>query len=493
MSKSQKKPIVKPATRERGEARYFHGRKGILDDFKELLGRAKKGNSGTSLLIQAAPGAGKTALLHECARIARAQRWQIARIKLRDLWHTNTLLQSLGREKETRHKEVTREGNLNLSGGIGDVGNVAISGGRSSTSTSAERTTLEVLKDKKGSLLLVLDEAQRLALTQPEHTEMISDFLDAIHNGGVGRPVILIAAGLGATAAAFDSLGISRFDPGCHINLGPLKPEAERRVIEDWLKLEGRAKGDPAPWIDAIARETHGWPQHIMAYSWPALKQLKSTGGELTPEGLKTILKEGRKGRIRFYEARTQGLFKKERQCIARAVAGMEPDGNLDKDTIITSLRKEFSKDEAEVIFKRALHKGVLDARGDSYVIPIPSMHDWLVSNYAPELKRTPKFNWYLVARITNSEIKARTDECTFNEDPAILLPQLTSDALKRLPPPLGEQEWVFDAVDVDTQDVIWTVAGHDKTVGHSDNPFDPPPGEFPLGHSPDPDRDIER
>ncbi len=32
----------------------------------------------------------------------------------------------------------------------------------------------------------------------------------------------------------------------------------ERVVIQDWLQLEGRAKGDPTPWIDAIARETHG-------------------------------------------------------------------------------------------------------------------------------------------------------------------------------------------------------------------------------------------
>ena len=471
MSKSQKKPIVKPATRERGEARYFHGRVKILDDFKELLGRAKKGNSGTSLLIQAAPGAGKTALLHECARIARAQRWQIARIKLRDLWHTNTLLQSLGREKETRHKEVTREGNLNLSGGIGDVGNVAISGGRSSTSTSAERTTLEVLKDKKGSLLLVLDEAQRLALTQPEHTEMISDFLDAIHNGGVGRPVILIAAGLGATAAAFDSLGISRFDPGCHINLGPLSEGASRAVIQDWLIEEGGAKGDPALWIDAIAHETHGWPQHIMAYAWPALKQLKSTGGELTPEGLKTILKEGRKGRIEFYEARVAKFESRELHCIANAVADVKPGERVSKEKVMDSLLQTFSKDEAEVIFKRALHKGVLDKRKNDYVIPIPSMHDWLVSNYALALKRTPKFNWYLVARMTNSEVKARAYECTFNEDPAILLPQLTSDALKRLPSPLSGQEWVFDAVDADTGDVIWTTAGeNNNTMGALDS-----------------------
>ena len=383
MSKSQKKPIVKPATRERGEARYFHGRVKILDDFKELLGRAKKGNSGTSILIQAAPGAGKTALLHECARIARAQRWQTARIKLRDLWHTNTLLQSLGREKETRHKEVTREGNLNLSGGIGDVGNVAISGGRSSTSTSAERTTLEVLKDKKGSLLLVLDEAQKLALTQTEHTEMISDFLDAIHNGYMGRPVILIAAGLGATAAAFDSLGISRFDPGCHINLGPLSEGASRAVIQDWLIEEGGAKGNPALWIDAIAHETNGWPQHIMAYAWPALKQLKSTGGDFTPEGLKTVLKEGRAGRIEFYEARTRGIPGEQLHCIARVVAGVPSGTSVAKMDLMASLRLDYNHDTAEKIFTLALHKGILDERKNRYVVPIPSMHDWLVDNFA--------------------------------------------------------------------------------------------------------------
>ncbi len=200
------------------------------------------------------------------------------------------------------------------------------------------------------------------------------------------------------------------------------------------------------------------------------------------------MLKEGRAGRIRFYEARTQGLFKKERQCIARAVAGMESGGNLDKGMIITSLRKEFCKDEAEVIFKRALHKGVLDARGDSFVILIPSMHDWLVSNYALELKRTPKFNWYLVARMTDSEIKARAYECTFNEDPAILLPQLTSDALKRLSSPIGGQEWVFDAVDADTENVIWTAADHNKTMGPSAPTHDQGTSIPPLGPLPDPD-----
>ena len=383
MSKSQKKPIVKPATRERGEARYFHGRVKILADFKELLGRAKAGNSGTSILIQAAPGAGKTALLAECARLAGGQRWQTARIKLRDLWHTNTLLQSLGREKETRQKDVTREGNLNVSGGIGDVGKLSFSAGRSSTATYAERTTLEVLKNQKGNLLLVLDEAQKLALTQPGHAEMICDFLDAIHNGEVGRPVILIAAGLGATVTIFDSLGISRFNTGNQINLEPLSEGSGRAVIQDWLMEEGGAKGDPAPWIHAIARETHGWPQHIMAYVWPALKQLKSTGGKLTPEGLKTVLKEGRKGRIEFYEARTRGIPEEQLHCIARVIACAPSGSSVTKMDIIASLRMDYNPDMAEKIFTLALHKGILDERENRYVVPIPSMHDWLVDNFS--------------------------------------------------------------------------------------------------------------
>ncbi len=457
MGKSQKKPIVKPATRERGEARYFHGRVKILDDFKELLGRAKKGNSGTSILIQAAPGAGKTALLHECARLARAQRWQTAEIAPDELFDPAELSKSLRLPLPAKRQETKMGGNVQVLH-------------RESTSEHYPPTTLDILESGRKPLLLLLDEAQTTAAVIPrsrhEQFTIALKFVKAVHDGKVGRPVILIAAGLGATSAAFKSLGISRIDPGCRINLEPLSEASRRTVIQDWLLEEGGAKGDPAPWIHAIVRETHGWPQHIMAYVWPALKQLKLTEGELTPEGLKTVLEEGRKGRIEFYEARVTEFESKELHCIANAVADVKPGERVSKEKVMDSLLQTFSEDKAEVIFKRALHKGVLDKRKNDYIIPIPSMHDWLVSNYALELKRTPKFNWYLVAWMTNSEVKARAYECTFNEDPAILLPQLTSDALKRLPSPISGQEWVFDAVDADTEDVIWTTAGDNKTMG---------------------------
>ncbi len=384
MSKPQKSPTVKPATLERGEARYFHGRVKILDDFKELLGRAKAGNSGTSVLIQAAPGAGKTALLYECARLARAQRWQTAKIQLDALWNPTTLLQSLGRKKKAKQKERGWSGKLEGGVALPGGGNVKGSEGYESRKKSALRNTLDVLKDGDGALLLTLDEAQILAkFTPSEQKHRVIIILDAIHNGGVERPVILIAAGLGATAAAFDSLGISRFDAGCQINLGPLGEGPRRAVIQDWLLEEGGVKGDPAPWIDAIAVETHGWPQHIMAYVWPALKQLELTEGELTSEGLKTVLKEGRMGRIRFYEARAQNFPREQLHCIARVIAYAPSGTSIAKMDIIASLRLDYDHDTAEKIFTLALHKGILDERKNRYVVPIPSMHDWLVDNFA--------------------------------------------------------------------------------------------------------------
>ncbi len=92
MSKSQPPSSSQPCW---GEARYFHGRVKILDDFKELLDRAKDRNSGTSVLIQAAPGAGKTALLYECVRIAGGRGYAVAEVEPTWFLDPKTLYKSI--------------------------------------------------------------------------------------------------------------------------------------------------------------------------------------------------------------------------------------------------------------------------------------------------------------------------------------------------------------------------------------------------------------
>lgn len=38
---------------------------------------------------------------------------------------------------------------------------------------------------------------------------------------------------------------------------------------------------------------------------------------------------------------------------------------------------------QADKLFRRAARQGAIDERRGRYVIPVPSMQDWLVSNYA--------------------------------------------------------------------------------------------------------------
>ena len=57
----------------------------------------------------------------------------------------------------------------------------------------------------------------------------------------------------------------------------------------------------------------------------------------------------------------------------------------------MSSLAQDLGPDEAEDLFNRAWNKGLLDERDGRYVIPIPSMQDWLVSNYAPEQIKFPQ------------------------------------------------------------------------------------------------------
>ncbi len=162
-----------------------------------------------------------------------------------------------------------------------------------------------------------------------------------------------------------------------------MEKEAEHAVLHDWLKKEGGAKGDPAEWIHAIARETHGWPQHIVSYVELALKQLLADKRIMTTEGINTVLKAGRVSRTRYYEQRTRGFYREHIHCLARVFADVPIGGSTSYTMIISSLTQECNREEAEEIFHRAKQKGILDERENSYVIPIPSMQNWLVSKYA--------------------------------------------------------------------------------------------------------------
>ena len=377
----QRHPPVTAAF-DRGPAKYFHGRKRILSDFNELIARANLTDSGTTFLIQGAPGAGKTALLAESERLAQTSEWETTEISSAALWDPNELQQSL------KLRRTWKVGGGSARVGISGIGEAEINAERS------PQTIKNLLRGgKKPPLLLILDEAQTLGLKDEIPADQINTVrhvLNTIHNGKLDRPVILIAAGLGTTADAFGTLGISRFAAGAFVELGALDKEAERAVLHDWLTKDGEVRGNPIAWIDTITQETHGWPQHILSYVKPALDQLHADKGVMTAEGLSVVLEAGRIFRSEYYEHRTQGFSTKQRHSLAKIFANVPLGGRLDIEDIMMSLTQDHGSEKAKKIFHQALYKGVLYRYRGDYSIPIPSMHDWLVSNYAREQIKFP-------------------------------------------------------------------------------------------------------
>ena len=370
-----KAPAI-PMVFDRGKAKYFHGRTQILETFIKLIEMSGQEKTGTTFLIQGAPGAGKTAILAECARIVKNRQWNIAPIHPSDLWLPDQLQQVLYPGRESRVTSKT-----------GELGFVGMAKGE----VTAERipdTTLSLLRNGPSPLLLLMDEAQRLgsidALSRGE-AYAAERTIDAIHNGGIKKPILLLAAGLGRTKEMFQTFGISRFGGGAFVELGALDQKSAHAVLYDWLTRDGGAKGNPAPWIHAIAEETHGWPQHILAYVQPALEQLRLDEGAMLPEGLKVVLEKGRAARAAYYEHRADGLRIEMRESLARPFREIPPGGPLRYEEIMGSLTQDFSTDQADTIFRRAEGKGIISSRAGVYTIPIPSMHNWLVSKYALE------------------------------------------------------------------------------------------------------------
>lgn len=361
---------------DRGPARYFHGRKKILRNFNELLQYASEKTWGTIFLIQGAPGAGKSALLHECEKLAESSGWKTSRIHAPALWDLDELSQSL----DSRRK-------LNVEGGAAKIAIPGIA--EAGVSAELPPQTVEGLLQKgKAPLLLILDEAQVLGTTNRpsgEQAKIASNVLDVVHNGTLGRPVVLIAGGLGTTLKSFEELGISMFAEDCFVELGALSRKSERAVIQDWLNKEGRAKGDPTAWIDAIAKETQGWPRHVQSYSKRAADYLEARDGTMTVNGLRAVLKAGQKGRAVYYKQRVDRFRGDQIRCLAMSMAGVPQGKPAEFKDIMSLLVNEYGESKAKELFDRFIEKGLLEESGIGYAVPIPSMHTWLTEEYASE------------------------------------------------------------------------------------------------------------
>lgn len=365
-----------PFILDRGRAEFFHGRRTILAHFQRTCEGAIRVKGGTTFLVHGAPGAGKTALLSECADAAARNGWLVAP----DVVHL-----AFADERRMKHE-------------MAELRTLQTKDGEDVYTDVPQRAKgwrpFQVLADGDQPLLLVTDEAQNLRIlsdrptTDPEKAVAV-ETLSKIHNGKLRRPVILLAGGLSDTESVFANLGIARFAGGCNNTLGALNDEDTRAVIHDWLIHRGEVLEDTTKWVDAIAQDTHGWPQHIIVYVGHALGRLSLDGRMMTSKGLAHVLKQGRRGRERYYRKRISSFNPVELTALAKALQAAGPGDHVCQHSIVQSLLATYPYEEAIRLFNLSVHKGVLskDQGRDDYSIPIPSMRNWLDRVYgSPQL-----------------------------------------------------------------------------------------------------------
>ena len=355
---------------DRGATKHFRGRTVILDGFEGALRKIHHQKKGTTYLIEGPPGVGKTALLDQCIKRAWKNKWYVVEIGVPALYDPQAFKTALGESIKYNPPKV--------GGKIGIADILSLWAEKSPATQSVE----QMIKNGVPSLMLVLDEAQYLAEAKfpsvSQETE-IRDLIKLIHNGGMGRSVLLLAAGLRTTRQGFTRMGVSRFAEGYLAQLDRLGEESERAILKSWLVKGGKANSPVDEWIEKISRETHKWPSHIASYGNHGENVLKENKGRVTPEGLKEILRRGRKGRTIYYRQRMQGIKPHETLAFALTLEDLRIKNIFTSPSLLGRLEEMEGIKDAEALLKKLENEGVIQADDINYSIPIPSMRTWFV------------------------------------------------------------------------------------------------------------------
>ncbi len=365
--------------KDRGKAEFFRGRQEQLEAFNQLIKRTEKEKSGTTFLVQGAPGVGKTAFLEECEEKMDKKTWDVVWADPNVLWDVDEL------RKKLRLGYKVRLARLFIALGIENLIKIG------SHFKLADRTIIGSINNrrKKRGLMLILDEIQDLGkkASPPDKAAEIRvrNTLYQMHNWRIKKPFILLVGGLGMSKSVFKEFGISRFNRKCAFNLGALNKKAEKEIIKQYMTTKGGVdEKNPRlnHWINTIITETQGWAHHIIGYGIVLSEQLKENHGVLDKKKLKHVLEKGEKERFNYYEQRIEGIDIQKRKLIASLLKKEMPD--MSEDDIVSFFQETFDYEKSKYLFDTTLEKGVFHQNEDgAFVVPIPSMRTWILNRFS--------------------------------------------------------------------------------------------------------------
>ena len=378
----------------------FVGRRDIIADIEHAVAQAAAGGTavrGRTRLVFGAPGAGKTALLHELARRwrARAADGDAAApmpvdCESGELTSPVALTESiLSAVVPVSSYDMATSTTTGGGGGVPGVAGLSVSrttsvpslvdsvrSGRTPWAAIREATQPERLSR---AIVLLVDEVQNMP-GDPEgdgRTRLLAE----IHDGRHGLPIVAVLGGLGDSRQVMARRGISRFARGAVHSL-PLLTDAESaEAVKRFLTRHRIAAGEEARerWQRRIAEACNGWPQHLHNYLCGAARELADAGGDLARANLDAALAAGEDWRRQYYDARLEGV-NADLPAVA-GVVGRIPEPGAPMHRIVEWCREATgAAAEGSDLHARMIHDGVLqEMPGGLVTCPIPSFRRYIL------------------------------------------------------------------------------------------------------------------
>lgn len=381
---------------------FFCGRVAEYEAFRRgTLALARSVVGGQTLVFQGAPGAGKSALMHECIAAVRIhstpeEPWVAVEVEPGTLGSPSATAEAIADALDAERARLATS-TSRLRGAIekgaqrargtfasaarrgGGVMGASV-GGESSRDRVAREAFRSIEKKCRGARVVVfVDEAQNTPAGA-------MDVLDCMHRGLTGVELLPVFLGLGDTADVLSDRGFSRPPAERLLDMPPLAERDTRASLGmafDAYDVRGR---DRAEWLAALADLSQGWPQHLNRIATSAVRVAKQHGMNVDRAPLVDALAAGSASKTEYYRTRLRGLPPEYLGLYKRLAMQMPSSGgrpSLAEDEMRDLARAagiEKQEDYAKWL-EKSLHQGLVapsPGRSGHYCIPIPSLGGYL-------------------------------------------------------------------------------------------------------------------
>ena len=368
----------------------FVGRETVLGDILKT-GTEQAGYPGKTRIVQGAPGAGKTSLIHEMQK-----RWtrRDGNLRVVDLSSEDLISDLPAAVAATAHAAtLDHEGWTGLlrrrARRIESIG-VALAGAGLSVALNLDRPALtltaafrECGRKTWSPTIVTVDEAQALP---GDRSSPVAAFLRSVHNNR-GLPVVLVLAGLSDTRDKASELDLTR---GSRLHeLGRFDMAVTRGFMERLCAHFGMDVSRHLPQLHALAAPTEGWPRHMHHAAEALARAAKKVDGDLERIDWAAVAARSLESRQAYYKDQRSPEMRDS--DVLTAAVMRDVDGTQGRGEIKNLILRHEDKTSDDVrrripggmnvhsFYDHLVRRGALYADADDKVhSPIPSFRRFL-------------------------------------------------------------------------------------------------------------------